>query len=313
MPSASCLPSANCAFISGTEKLEVAQNSGAVSYQHYLGEGLLNGAEFNGYVADTASRNLADKTYAIDTASLYELWNDRRRVAGDQVIGLQGRLVLTPLTGSILKLGAGGERLEYDYLTGRQSTIRPTGSAEWNRQLMAGLNLKAGFDAAAAAAAAAPSVVAVQAGTSFAMTANVAATPGITGLAAATAYKVYFVAKDAVNNVQGAVQNVAVTTAALANTAPTLNSVTPTSIGGLIAMLGQDSYLYGSGDTITFTLAATDPEGTPVRIVVDGVVQSGNTYSYTISDTGVPHTFVIRGTDGALLTPTSKTITITGG
>ena len=70
-----------------------------------------------------------------------------------------------------------------------------------------------GYYLVQAFAAAAPDVAAVQAGTSFAMTANVAATPAIGGLTAATAYKIYFVAKDAANNVQAAVQSVAVTTA----------------------------------------------------------------------------------------------------
>ena len=137
-------------FISGTEKAEVVQTSGALSYQHYLGEGWLNGIEVNGYLADTPSRDLTDKTYAIDTAALYELWNDPRRIAGGRITGLQGKLALTPLTGSSLKLGAGGERLEYDYLTGKQSTTRATASAEWSQQLSANLNLKAGADTAAA-------------------------------------------------------------------------------------------------------------------------------------------------------------------
>jgi len=60
----------------------------------------------------------------------------------------------------------------------------------------------------------APSVAQVQAGTSFAMSANVAATPAISGLTNSTAYTIYFVARDAANNVQAAVQSVAVTTLA---------------------------------------------------------------------------------------------------
>ncbi len=64
------------------------------------------------------------------------------------------------------------------------------------------------------AAASAPTATAVQAGTSFAMTANVAATQTVSALTFNTAYNIYFVAKDAANNVQTAVQNVAVTTQA---------------------------------------------------------------------------------------------------
>jgi hypothetical protein len=70
-----------------------------------------------------------------------------------------------------------------------------------------------GYYLVQAAASAVPATSALQAGTSFAMTANVAATPAISGLTAGTAYTIYFVAKDAANNVQAAVQSVAVTTA----------------------------------------------------------------------------------------------------
>ena len=58
-----------------------------------------------------------------------------------------------------------------------------------------------------------PTVAEVQAGTSFAMTAYVADTRVISGLIFNTPYTIYFIAKDALNNVQAAVQSVAVTTA----------------------------------------------------------------------------------------------------
>lgn len=65
------------------------------------------------------------------------------------------------------------------------------------------------------AAASVPTIAAVQAGTSFAMTANVAVTPAISGLTASTAYTIYFVAKDVANNVQATLQSVAVATSAV--------------------------------------------------------------------------------------------------
>ncbi len=135
-------------FISGAEKTELAQNNGAISYQRFLGQGALNAVEFNAYLADTPSRDLADKTYTADTAALYELWNDPRRVAGGRITGLQGRLAFTPLPGATLKLGAGGERQEYDYLSGKQRTTSTTGSAEWTQVLTNGYQIKAGADAA---------------------------------------------------------------------------------------------------------------------------------------------------------------------
>jgi hypothetical protein len=69
-----------------------------------------------------------------------------------------------------------------------------------------------GYYLVQAASAAAPSVAAVQAGTAFPMTANVAAAQSISGLTPSTAYTVYFVAKDASGNVQAAVQSVSVMT-----------------------------------------------------------------------------------------------------
>ena len=56
------------AFVSGTEKAGMTQNSGGVSYQLQLGKEFLRFLELNGYVSKTASRDLADKTFAIDTA-----------------------------------------------------------------------------------------------------------------------------------------------------------------------------------------------------------------------------------------------------
>ncbi|MGZ8160440.1 MAG: hypothetical protein ACXWT1_20380 [Methylobacter sp.] len=103
----------NIGFVSGFEKAEMIQTGGGASYQFRLEKGWLNSAEINAYHADTPSRDLADKTYAVDTAALYEQWSDPRRVAGGRVSGLQGRVALTPLPDSILKLGLGGERLEY--------------------------------------------------------------------------------------------------------------------------------------------------------------------------------------------------------
>ena len=135
-------------FISGLEKVEMTQNNAAASYQFRLMQGALNSAEINAYYANTPSRDLADKRYARDTATFYELWNDPRRVAGGRVTGLQGRLAFTPLTGSTLKLGAGGEQLEYDYLTGKQRTTRATGSVEWIQQFAGGIKLNAGADVA---------------------------------------------------------------------------------------------------------------------------------------------------------------------
>ncbi len=136
-------------FISGSQKAQIRQDNGAISYQYFLGKNFLNAAEINAYISDTGSVNLGDKTYFTDTTSLYELWSDPRRIAGGRVSGMQGRLVFTPTSKSTLKLGFGGERLTYDLLTGNDSTTRATGSAEFNQRLDYGFNLRASANAGA--------------------------------------------------------------------------------------------------------------------------------------------------------------------
>jgi hypothetical protein len=141
-----------------------------------------------------------------------------------------------------------------------------------------------GYYLVQAFAAAAPNVAAVQAGTSFAMTANVAATPAIGGLTAGTAYKIYFVAKDAANNVQAAVQSVAVTT----NTAPTANNFTyGTNIDNTAKTFDWkvlSAAADADGDALTATVQAQGAKG--------AFVIAGNNVTYTpsanqtVSDSG---------------------------
>jgi hypothetical protein len=100
----------------------------------------------NGYVAKTASRDLADKTFAVDTATLYELWNDPRRIAGGKVTGLQGKLGFSPSQNSVVTVSLGQERLSYDLLTGADRVNRFTGGVEWLQQLGSGYQIKAGAD-----------------------------------------------------------------------------------------------------------------------------------------------------------------------
>lgn len=133
-------------FISGSEKVGLTQNSGAVSYQFQLGKEFLRFFEVNGYLSKTAGRDLTDKTFAVDTATLFELWNDPRRIAGGEVAGLQGKLGFSPIEGSLIKVSLGDERLRYDYFTGKDTTHRPTGGFEWLQQLPNRFNLKLSAD-----------------------------------------------------------------------------------------------------------------------------------------------------------------------
>jgi hypothetical protein len=125
----------NYAFQSGTEKVGVTQNSIALSYQLQLGNEFLRFLEVNGYLAKTDSIKLSDKTFAVDTATLFELWNDPRRIAGGKVTGFQGKLHFAPFKGSVVKVSLGQERLSYDLQTGNDSVNRLTGGFEWLQQL----------------------------------------------------------------------------------------------------------------------------------------------------------------------------------
>jgi hypothetical protein len=133
-------------FPSGTERVTMAQDSAGVGYQLQLGQEFLRYLEVNGYVSRTASRNLADKTFAVDTATLYELWNDPRRIAGGRISGLQGRLGFSPLPGGLVKVSLGYEHLRYDLLAGKESTHRPTTGLEWQQQLGQGYRLLLGAE-----------------------------------------------------------------------------------------------------------------------------------------------------------------------
>lgn len=133
-------------FLSGTEKTGMTQNSGGFSYQFQLGSEFLKSLELNGYAARTASHDLSDKTFAIDSATLFELWNDPRRIAGGKLAGLQGRLGFSPLAGSLVKASLGQEQLTYDQFTGKDRVNRLTSGVEWQQQIGKGYQIKAAAD-----------------------------------------------------------------------------------------------------------------------------------------------------------------------
>lgn len=130
--------------------------------------------------------------------------------------------------------------------------------------------------------AAAPTVAAVQAGTPFAMTANVAATPAISGLTASTAYTIYFIAKDAANNVQAAVQSVAVTTSATA----TAGYVTQ---GGLIWMpvTAYDTWTNANAYCANTAINGVTGWRQPTQTELSALYTSGlmNGQGWTLADT----------------------------
>ena len=137
-------------FLSGTENTQVTQNNVGLSYHYFLDKYWINTVEANGYFSKTQSQNLTDKNYYTDTSSLYELWSDPRRIAGGTVEGFQGRLIFLPTEKTILKVGVGGERLNYDVQTGKDTSNYVTANTEISQKIKPNLDLRASVDYTAA-------------------------------------------------------------------------------------------------------------------------------------------------------------------
>jgi hypothetical protein len=157
-----------------------------------------------------------------------------------------GSLLSVLLGLSLIVSGCGGGSSTTADTTAPTTTAGPTvtGTTDTATTLSVTINEDGtGYYLVQAAASAVPAVAAVQAASSVAMTANVAATPAISGLTFNTPYKIYFVAKDAANNVQTTVQNTTFTTLPTTTT----NYVTQ---GGLTWMpIGTTKYLWTDANT----------------------------------------------------------------
>ena len=120
----------------------------------------------------------------------------------------------------------------------------------------------------------APTVAEVQAGTSFALNANVAATPAISGLIFNTPYTIYFVAKDAAGNVQGAVQSVAVTTAPTTTT----SYVTQGGLTWMPVFLLSENWVNANDYCTTTTINGVTGWRLPTQPELSALYTSGEMY-----------------------------------
>lgn len=186
------------------------------------------------------------------------------------------------------------------------------------------------------AASAEPSAnTVVTAGTSFTMTGGVAAQVNITGLAASTAYKYYFVAKDTAGNTQAAVSTGLAITTTAAEVAPVMGDVPDQTYeaGSAITNLNIGNYVtLTNGDAITaYTLTGILPtglsfnsttgvlSGTPTQTGTfnmsvtatdnDGVSNS-DSFSITVSDTTPPAAPTGLLLDGGAASTTQTTVTL---
>ena len=188
--------------------------------------------------------------------------------------GLRRKLYLVPVFATILLVPAdkyvlAGETITapliaplYLLLSSAPTTTAGpsvSGTTDTTTTLSATINENGtGYYLVQEAAVAAPTIAAVLAGTSFAMSGGVATTQAISGLVALTPYKIYFVAKDAAGNVQAAVQSVDVTTTAEPDlTAPT------TTAGPSVS---------GTTDTATTLSATINENGIGYYLVQEAAV-----------------------------------------
>lgn len=143
------------------------------------------------------------------------------------------------------------------------------------------------------AASAAPTVnTVVTTGSSFSMTGGVASSVNITGLAASTAYKYYFVAKDTAGNTQATVSTGLDITTAAAEVPPIMGNVpdqTYTS-GSAITNLNISNYvILTNGDAITaYTLTGALPTGLSFNSttgVLSGTPTQTGTFNLSVTAT----------------------------
>jgi hypothetical protein len=118
--------------------------------------------------------------------------------------------------------------------------------------------------------------------------------PAISGLTASTAYKIYFVAKDAANNVQAAVQSVAVTAAA--DTTPPTTPATLTLTGNAGASAG---YTNQTGLTLAVPAATEAGEQWFVAETANGVAAGVPAVGDAGWSSTQPTSFTLSGTTGA--------------
>lgn len=147
------------------------------------------------------------------------------------------------MTGLVSGCGGGGGSNPLADVTPPTITAGPVVSATTSTATTLSVTINengTGYYIVQAATATAPNAAAVQAGTAFALTANVAASANISGLTPSTAYTIYVIAKDTENNVQSAVSSVAVTTSAAA-------VITDITTG--MTLLKVDGGTYTMGDT----------------------------------------------------------------
>jgi hypothetical protein len=102
----------NFIFASGTTNEQVAHQAIGINTRFRVDSGLVKYVEARGYYISAPSQDLSDKEYTIDTASLFQIYNDPRRIAGSNIAGV----------GWVLRLGSDDNRYTLDIEGGYEQT-----------------------------------------------------------------------------------------------------------------------------------------------------------------------------------------------
>ncbi|EKD30466.1 MAG: hypothetical protein ACD_78C00049G0002, partial [uncultured bacterium (gcode 4)] len=102
-------------FTSGKVTETISQNSLGATYQLKLHDKreVLDYFEASGYITQSQGKELADKDFTIDTATLFELYRNKRNIAGGTKTGASLALGLTPWENGKFKITLGAENLKF--------------------------------------------------------------------------------------------------------------------------------------------------------------------------------------------------------
>lgn len=118
-------------FASGNESRWVAQHTIGATIRFKPNIKYIEYLEASGYLSKSDSQKLATKTFTIDTPTLFELWENERRIAGTTNIGASGAVNFRLTDNDTVKITLGAEHKRKDLMAGPSSSIRVTGGAQW--------------------------------------------------------------------------------------------------------------------------------------------------------------------------------------
>lgn len=127
-------------FASGKINETISQNSLGATYQLKLHDKRkwLDYLEANGYITKSQGKELADKNIVVDTPTLYELYRNKRNIAGGTKAGASLSLGTIPWENGKIKFTLGAEKTAYDTINSSAdlyNKTRATGKVELEQTL----------------------------------------------------------------------------------------------------------------------------------------------------------------------------------